>query len=305
MGYFHSDRTRLSFCWRFQILSSHLTDIVQLIASPLFHHLHTCNQVLNGVLRLQGDYFKKPEPIQSNSTDHKWKYFKNCLGALDGTHIKITIPVEERPKYRNRRDEITTNVLAACSPNLLFQYVLTGWEGSAADGRVLRDAIHRHGLIVSSGTYNLVNAGYTNGEGFLAPYRGLKYHLNDWDDVNGPTSAREYFNIRHSTVRNVIERCFDILKKRWSILRSPSFYPVKTQNRIVLACCILHNYIRTEMSFEIKLRSSLMRKEAMMKMSHKMNMSLSENILQLLVLLMSGQHSERILLIQYLISGIK
>lgn len=32
--------------------------------------------VLNGVLRLQGDYFKKPEPIQSNSTDKTWKHFK-------------------------------------------------------------------------------------------------------------------------------------------------------------------------------------------------------------------------------------
>ncbi|KAL8146021.1 hypothetical protein AgCh_003960 [Apium graveolens] len=118
----------------------------------------------------------------------------------------MTIPVEERPKYRNRRDEITTNVLAACSPNLLFQYVLTGWEGSAADGRVLRDAIHRHGLIIPGGTYYLIDAKNSNGEGYLAPYRGLKYHLNDWDDENGPTSAREYFNMRHSMARNVVER---------------------------------------------------------------------------------------------------
>ncbi|WOG89162.1 hypothetical protein DCAR_0208398 [Daucus carota subsp. sativus] len=62
----------------------------------------------------------------------------------------MTIPVEDRPKYRNRRGEITTNVLGACSPNLQFQYVLTGWEGSAADGRVLRDAIYRHRLIVTT-----------------------------------------------------------------------------------------------------------------------------------------------------------
>ena len=74
--------------------------------------------------------------------------------------------------------------------------------------------------------------------------------MNDWDDDNQPTSAREYYNMKHSSARNVIERCFGILKKRWAILRSPSFYPVKTQNRIVLASCILHNYIRTESEFD-------------------------------------------------------
>lgn len=84
----------------------------------------------------------------------------------------------------------------------------------------------------------------------MAPFRGERYHLNDWNHGNQPTSAREYFNMMHSSARNVIERCFGILKKRWAILRSPSFYPVKTQNRIVLACCILHNYIRTESTFD-------------------------------------------------------
>ncbi|KAL8112676.1 hypothetical protein AgCh_020116 [Apium graveolens] len=148
----------------------------------------------------------------------------------------MTIPVEDRPKYINRRGELTKNVLGACSPNLQFQYVLTGWEESAADGRVLRDAIYRHRLIIPIG--------------FLAPFRGERYHLNDWDDDNQPTSAREYFNMMHSSAMNVIERCFGILKKRWAILRSPSFYPVKTQNRIVLASCILHNYIRTESEFD-------------------------------------------------------
>ncbi|KAL2243989.1 UNVERIFIED_CONTAM: hypothetical protein Sindi_0516900 [Sesamum indicum] len=34
---------------------------------------------------------------------------------------------------------------------------------------------------------------------------------------------------------------------RWGILRSPSFYPIKVQNRIILVCCLLHNFLRTEM----------------------------------------------------------
>ncbi|KAA0062285.1 retrotransposon protein [Cucumis melo var. makuwa] len=61
-----------------------------------------------------------------------------------------------------------------------FVYVLTGWEGSAADSRILRDAISReNGLQVPKGYYYLCDAGYPNVEGFLAQYRGQRYHLQE------------------------------------------------------------------------------------------------------------------------------
>ncbi|CAL9000883.1 unnamed protein product [Prunus brigantina] len=53
-----------------------------------------------------------------------------------------------------------------------FVFVFPGWEGSASDSRVLRDAISRPtGLRVPTGCYYLVDGGYTNGQGYLAPYR--------------------------------------------------------------------------------------------------------------------------------------
>ncbi|KAL0315207.1 UNVERIFIED_CONTAM: hypothetical protein Scaly_2878400 [Sesamum calycinum] len=88
-----------------------------------------------------------------------------------------------------------------------FIYVLPGWEGSAADSRVLRDAIsRRNGFVVPRGSYYLVDAGYTNGDGFLAPFRGQRYHLNDWSERHQPTTAEEFFNMRHASARNIIER---------------------------------------------------------------------------------------------------
>ena len=62
-----------------------------------------------------------------------------------------------------------------------------------------------------------------------------------------PTSKEEYFNMKHSAARNVIERCFGVLKMRFAILRSPSYYPIRTQCRMVTACCLLHNLIKREM----------------------------------------------------------
>ena len=56
------------------------------------------------------------------------------------------------PRYRTRKNEIANNVLGVCSHDMQFIYLLHGWEGSAADSRVLRDAIsRRNGLKVPQG----------------------------------------------------------------------------------------------------------------------------------------------------------
>ncbi|KAL6206062.1 hypothetical protein ACLB2K_023313 [Fragaria x ananassa] len=192
-----------------------------------------------------------PDPVLDNCTDNRWKWFKNCLGALDRTYVRVRIAATDKARYRTRKADIATNVLAACSRDMQFTFVLPGWEGSASDSRVLRDVVTRpNGLRVPTGYYYLLDGDYTNGEGFLPPYRGKRYHLLEWREGCMPTNKEEYFNMKHAKARNVIERCFGLLKCRWAILRSPSFYPIKTQCRIITACCLLHNFIRREMSID-------------------------------------------------------
>ncbi|CAN1146362.1 hypothetical protein LINPERHAP2_LOCUS15206, partial [Linum perenne] len=67
----------------------------------------------------------------------------NCLGALDGTHVKVCANIADQPRYRNRKGEVSINVLGVCNPSAEFIYYLAGWEGSDHDGRVLRDALSR------------------------------------------------------------------------------------------------------------------------------------------------------------------
>lgn len=57
--------------------------------------------------------------------------------------------------------------------------------------------------------------------------------------------------MRHSYARNVIERCFGLLKMRWAILRTYSYFPIKTQFRIITTCCLLHNLIQREMPMDL------------------------------------------------------
>ncbi|CAI0383660.1 unnamed protein product [Linum tenue] len=60
----------------------------------------------------------------------------------------------------------------------------------------------------------------------------------------GPRGRKELFNFRHSSLRNVIERCFGVLKARFPILKFMRSYSLRKQTSIVIACCALHNFIK-------------------------------------------------------------
>ena len=78
---------------------------------------------------------------------------------------------------------------------------------------------------------------------FPSSLQGARYHLSEYGPRNRPTNARELFNLRHSSLRVTIERAFGALKNRFRILDNKPFHPYKTQVKLVLACCILHNWI--------------------------------------------------------------
>ncbi|GFQ06793.1 hypothetical protein PHJA_002823300 [Phtheirospermum japonicum] len=170
--------------------------------------------VLDDVLRLHPILAIPPSSVDDTCTDNNWKWFKECLGVLDGTYIGVRVPSNQKPSH------------------------------------VLGDVVtRRNGLRVPSGKYYLCDCGYTNGPSFLTPYRGVRYHLSGWfRDGGGPMNYRELFNPRHTKARNAIERSFGILKLRWAILRNPAFYSIQIQNKMIMACCLIHNFIRFEMS---------------------------------------------------------
>uniref|UniRef100_A0A2N9HM00 DDE Tnp4 domain-containing protein n=1 Tax=Fagus sylvatica TaxID=28930 RepID=A0A2N9HM00_FAGSY len=202
--------------------------------------------VLKGVFLLYKHVVRLPDnethpDIRNNR--RFYPYFKDCIGAIDGTHIRASVPIEIQGRFRGRKDGTTQNVLAAITFDLKFCYVLAGWEGSAHDSRVLDDALHRsNGLKIPEGKYYLGDAGYGNRTGILSPYRKVRYHLQEFSD-HPPENARELFNLRHASLRTTIERGFGVLKKRFRVLGAEPFWSFETQVEVVLACCVLHNHI--------------------------------------------------------------
>ncbi|XP_059654386.1 uncharacterized protein LOC132301124 [Cornus florida] len=63
--------------------------------------------------------------------------------------------------------------------------------------------------------------------------------------TRGPR-GEEVYNFRHSSLRNIIEQCFGLVKIRFAILKQMPPYHFDTQVLIVIACCTLHNFIRSQ-----------------------------------------------------------
>ncbi|CAA7043693.1 unnamed protein product [Microthlaspi erraticum] len=91
--------------------------------------------------------------------------------------------------------------------------------------------------------YYLVDSGYANTRGYLAPFRGHRYHLPHFQVGSPPRDEEELFNRWHSSLRSVIERTFGVWKKKWRILSEFPRYDLETQNNNH-STAGLHNFIR-------------------------------------------------------------
>ena len=74
----------------------------------------------------------------------------------------------------------------------------------------------------------MADAGYHNTDYFLCPYRGVQYHLKEQiSAVQRPRTKEEPFNLRHSSLRNAVERIFGVTKRHFQIFYSPFEYTLE------------------------------------------------------------------------------
>jgi len=62
---------------------------------------------------------------------------------------------------------------------MVFYYIFSGWEGSTADATMFQDT-HVTDLPVPLGQYYLADAGFPATSSLLIPFRGKRYHLQEW-----------------------------------------------------------------------------------------------------------------------------
>lgn len=84
-------------------------------------------------------------------------------------------------------------------------------SSSSPAARIRRlQGLHPRPSHIQQGKYHLVDAGYPNRPGYLAPYKGERYHVPDFHRGAAPRTPKEKFNKIHSSKCNVIERAFGV-----------------------------------------------------------------------------------------------
>ncbi|CAN1288865.1 hypothetical protein LINPERPRIM_LOCUS20021 [Linum perenne] len=63
----------------------------------------------------------------------------DCIGAIDGVHIDVCIPTDKQIPFRGWKTTTTQNGMCVCNFDMLFTYMVAGWEGTANDGRILSE----------------------------------------------------------------------------------------------------------------------------------------------------------------------
>ncbi|XP_038679238.1 protein ALP1-like isoform X1 [Tripterygium wilfordii] len=174
----------------------------------------------------------------------------NCCGAIDTTHVVMTLPTMDPSNdvWIDREKNYSMILQVVVDPKMRFRDVIAGWPGSLSDALVLKSSgffklteegkrLNGKKLELAEGAelreYIVGDAAFPLLPWLLTPYQGKS--LSDLQAV---------FNKRHSATRKVAQMALARLKERWRIIRGVMWMPDKNRlPRIVLVCCLLHNIV--------------------------------------------------------------
>jgi len=137
----------------------------------------TCPAVYNTYVKFPNENSPVPEEIKRSKKFYP--FLKGVLGAIDGSHIPVHPPADERARYRNRKGGTSQNVLASSTMDMYYCHILAGWEGCTSDSAIFADA-RQHDFVVPEGGYFLGDAGFPSCWELLVPYHEVRYHLREW-----------------------------------------------------------------------------------------------------------------------------
>lgn len=185
--------------------------------------------------------------------------FPNCIGALDGKHVRIKCPSYSGSLYYNYKHYFSIVLQGVCDAKYRFTMIDVGGYGRQSDG----------GTFQSSNMYKLLSKKKLKiPKDRRLPNTNIKmpfvfiadeaYPLQTF--LLKPYSRNElnvectYFNQRLSRARKTIECSFGILYSKWRILSKSIETDEKCADKIIKAVCVLQNVIINMEGFERHLK---------------------------------------------------
>lgn len=136
--------------------------------------------------------------------------------------------------------------MAVCDANYRFTYLDVGAYGSEGDVNIFRNS--GFGQQVVNDQQDFPEDANINGEKLPFYYIGddafplCKRMMKPYGGRN-LTDEQRIFNYRLSRARRCIENAFGILSSKWLVLKKSMFCSPDRAQKIITACCLLHNYL--------------------------------------------------------------
>ena len=179
----------------------------------------------------------------------KWN-FHNCLGALDGKHIKVRQPINSGSYYFNYKNFHSIVLMGLVDANYKFLYVDIGCNGRVSDGGVFKNCSLWKAL--ENKELNIPIPRPLPGGRATAPIPfmivaddafPLKSNImKPYGQANLGVKNR-IFNYRLSRARRVVENAFGILANRFRVFMTGICLDPQKVQVIAMACCSLHNFL--------------------------------------------------------------
>lgn len=180
----------------------------------------------------------------------KWQ-FPNCIGCIDGKHIRIKRPPKSGSMYYCYKNFFSIGLLALTDANYKFIMVEVGSYGKDSDSGVFANSLLHHGIdggkIVLPEETNLPSStiktpyvflgdeAFPLSEYLMRPFPRAQLQEGDENDI---------FNYRLCRARMVVECSFGAIVSKFRILGKAIETNVENAVQIVKAITLLHNIIK-------------------------------------------------------------
>lgn len=176
--------------------------------------------------------------------------FPNCIGALDGKHIRLIQPKTSGSLYYNYKHFFSLVLMALCDANYCFIWVDIGAYGKCSDSGIFKESTLY--IKLTENTLNIPDPKpITVNNEIKMPYVivadeafGMLENLMRPFGGNSLSYEKKIYNYRHTLARRYIECTFGIMSNKWRILHRPLDTNIEFAEYIVKAICVLHNYVR-------------------------------------------------------------
>ncbi|XP_068219245.1 uncharacterized protein, partial [Palaemon carinicauda] len=202
---------------------------------------------------LHKDYLKFPTSVAkwqiiAREFESRWN-FPNCVGAVDGKHVCITPPPDCGSYFWNYKGYNSLVLLGVVNVNYEFTMADIRTNGRVSDGRVIENT--EFGKRLSNKRPNIpddttpVNSNcrlpyvFVGDEAFALRPNFMKPYPQK--DLN---AEDRIYNYRLSRARRVVENVFGIMASRFRVFYTSIHLKLSSIEKIVMACVILHNYLR-------------------------------------------------------------